>query len=194
VTTPSHDQQESSRRPTPLVQNAELFGALALSESVEVACPAISAWHLVCSIERISEFSPECAEARWLDGATGPAVGGRFDGTNRVLIDGEEAVWTRTCTVTALVPGEHFAYVVGDQFDGSAASEWAFTVMAQSAETCVITQSFRHLPDGMSGTRYRADAHPDEAAEIVQRRATELRGGMRQTLARMRDVLEATGN
>jgi uncharacterized protein YndB with AHSA1/START domain len=194
VTTPSHAPRESSRRPTPLVQNAALFGAWTLSKSVEVACPAVSAWQLVCSVERIGEFSPECAEAQWFDGVTGPAVGARFGGTNRVLIDGEEAVWTRTCTVTALVPGEHFAYVVGDRFDGSAASEWAFTVTARSAGTCLITQSFRHLPDGMSGTRHRADAHPDEAAEIVQRRARELSDGMRQTLARMRDALEATSH
>ncbi|WP_204004158.1 SRPBCC family protein [Virgisporangium aurantiacum] len=180
------------RRPTPLDRNTELFSALAVSESVTVACPAGSAWQLVCTIERIGEFSPECAEAHWLDGATGPAVGARFDGTNRVTVDGGELVWTRTCTVTALVPGEHFAYVVGDRFDGTAASEWAFTVLARSAETCRITQSFRHLPDGMSGTRSQADAHPDEAAEIVDRRAGQLRAGMRQTLARMRAVLEAT--
>jgi hypothetical protein len=163
---------------------------MVLTEAVQVECPPTQAWQLVCDIERIGEFSPECVSARWLGGAVGPAVGARFEGTNHVVVDGDEAVWSRPCTVTVLTPGMYFAYVVGDRFDGTAASEWAFRIDATVSGTCTITQSFRHLPRGLSGTRSQADAHPEEAAEILRRRAVALRDGMRQTLARMRKSLE----
>jgi hypothetical protein len=72
-------------------------------------------------------------------------------------------------------------HVVGDRFNGTAVAEWAYRVAAATGGTCTITQSVRHLPDGLSGTRSQADAHPEAAEEILHRRAAALRDGMRQT-------------
>jgi Polyketide cyclase / dehydrase and lipid transport len=181
---------EYGPRPVPLAENSDLFETFALTETVEVSCSPAEAWRLVSNVERIGEFSPECVSARWLDSATGPTVGARFEGTNRVVVDGDEAVWIRPCVVTAVVSGEYFAYVVGDRFNGTAAAEWAFRVEATTDGTCTITHSFRHMPDGLSGTRSQADAHPEAAVEILRRRAIALQDGMRKTLGRMRNQLE----
>jgi hypothetical protein len=180
---------EHGPRPQPLDHNAELFGAMVLTESIDAACSPPAAWALVADIARIGEFSPECVGTRWLDGATGLAVGARFEGTNRVEYGEDEVVWIRLCTVTGLETGDRFSYTVGDRYDGTPACEWEFLV-ADRPGGCAITQTFRHLADGLSGLRVEADSRPDEAAEVIARRSSDLRAGMRQTLERMRGVLE----
>jgi uncharacterized protein YndB with AHSA1/START domain len=61
---------------------------------------------VVTDVTRVAEWSHECRGAEWLDGASAPAVGARFRGTNKVSRFG----WSRVCTVTALEPGRSFAY------------------------------------------------------------------------------------
>jgi hypothetical protein len=182
---------EYGARPEPLAENAALFGALVLTETVAIGCEPWQAYQLVSSIERIGEFSPECVTAQWLGEATGPAVGARFEGTNRVVVGEDEVVWIRPCTVTGVTEGEYFAYVVGDRYDGSPATQWEFLIEA-TAGGCVVTQSFRHFADGLSGLRGEADANPEMAAAILSSRVESLQAGMRQTLARMRTSLELT--
>jgi hypothetical protein len=180
---------EHGARPQPLASNTGLFGALTLTESLDVSCPPAAAWALVSDIARIGEFSPECVGTRWLDGATGLAVGSRFEGTNRVEYGEDEVIWIRPCTVTGVDTGVRFSYTVGDRYDGTPAGEWEFLV-ADRPGGCAVTQTFRHLADGLSGLRAEADEHPDAAADVIARRSVELRAGMRQTLDRMRAVLE----
>jgi hypothetical protein len=48
-----------------------------------VDAPPEVLWALVTDITRMGEWSPETHHARWLGGATGPAVGARFQGYNR---------------------------------------------------------------------------------------------------------------
>ena len=172
-------------------ENNDLFGSLELSVSLEMACSPEEAWQLVSDVTRIGEFSPECIDARWIDGAAGPAKGARFEGTNRVVSDAGDAevIWIRPCTVTTAEPPGRFAYTVGDRYDGSPATEWE--VLIEPTEMgCRITQRFHHLPGGLSGLRQQADSDPARAAQIVADRADGLRQGMTQTLAAMKDVLE----
>jgi uncharacterized protein YndB with AHSA1/START domain len=61
---------------------------------------------VVADVTRISEWSHECHSAAWLDGATGPALGARFRGSNKVNRFG----WSRVCTITELEPGRRFGY------------------------------------------------------------------------------------
>jgi uncharacterized protein YndB with AHSA1/START domain len=177
-------------RPEPLAAHRELFSALDVRASVEVECPPTAAWRLITDIARIAEFSPECVAARWLDGAEGPEVGARFEGTNRVG-DGDGAyTWIRPCTVTACDPNRVFAYDVGDRYDGTAASTWTF-VLEPAADGCRIQQTFRHAPDGLSGLREIADSDPVQAEDIIRLRAADLQTGMTRTLHAMKSVLEA---
>lgn len=175
-------------RPTPLAQNDPLFESVSAVARIEVACAPAQAWALITDVTRIGEFSPECIDARWIEGS-GPSVGARFEGTNRVGNDDYEFVWIRPCTITAADEPKHFAYTVGDRYDGSPASEWDFAI-EPAGDGCAITQTFRHVPDGITGVRVSADAEPDRAAEIIQARLVELRRGMTETLGRMKAVLE----
>lgn len=66
----------------------------------------------IADVNRMGEWSPECVAARWVDGATGPAVGAKFEGDNRVAWVGLTVKrWTTTSEVTACVPGAVFEFV-----------------------------------------------------------------------------------
>ena len=95
---------EHGPRPTSLRQNEAIFARFAVSISLEVTCSAAAAYALITDITRIGEFSPECIGATWLDGATAPRVGARFEGTNLRVAEGAEHVWIRPCTITVATP------------------------------------------------------------------------------------------
>lgn len=183
---------EHGPRPEPLAANADAFGQWSVEEVIDVRCSAADAWALITDVTRIGEFSPECATAAWTVGDSA-AVGNRFDGTNRVVVELEgttyESTWTRPCTVTACVENEVFAYSVGDRYDGSPASHWEFRLESTSSG-CRVTQVFRHDRDGLSGIRLQADADPARASEIIADRTAGIAAGMRSTLGAMKSVLE----
>ena len=43
----------------------------------------LTVYALVTDVTRMGEWSPETQKAAWVDGATGPAVGAKFKGTNK---------------------------------------------------------------------------------------------------------------
>ncbi|HEX4725296.1 MAG TPA: SRPBCC family protein [Pseudonocardiaceae bacterium] len=69
-----------------------------ITRSVEIAADPPAVWAMVTDLPRMGEFSPENIGGRWLDGATGPAVGARYRGFNRHNGDGREW-WTRVTVV-----------------------------------------------------------------------------------------------
>jgi uncharacterized protein YndB with AHSA1/START domain len=174
---------DNGPRPVPNPANDALFANLVLTASVEVAAPARAAYDLVSDITRIGDLSPECVSASWVGD-------GVFEGTNRIAFGEDEYVWIRPCRVTADVPGSRWAYAVGDRWDGSPASEWEWSFASLPDGGCRVTQTFRHVPDGLSGLRSQADTDPANAAAFVAARTASLREGMRTTLARLRDLLE----
>jgi hypothetical protein len=64
-----------------------------------VGAPADPVWELVTDVTRTGEWRRENTGAVWLDGATGPAVGARFSGTNRR----GKTKWASTCEVIGAV-------------------------------------------------------------------------------------------
>ena len=138
---------EHGLRPEPAAANDALFGAIEATATVEVACTPMAAWQLVADIGRIGEFSPECADARWTDGATFPAEGARFEGTNRVVNENHDSqyIWIRPCKVT----------VRGRQ--STSATRWA-----------TVTTEHRPL-SGTSGSR-----RPQPVAASLNNSATSL--------------------
>jgi hypothetical protein len=75
-----------------------------------IPCPVAQARALVCDVERIGEFSPECVAAWWLPGYPARTVGGRFERRNRVA-DGDDAdEWIRPCQVVVFDPPREFAW------------------------------------------------------------------------------------
>jgi uncharacterized protein YndB with AHSA1/START domain len=177
--------------PRPDVDHAldELFATMTFSAETTAECEIDQAWDVVSAIGRIGEFSPECAQAWWVDVHLANTVGARFEGKNRV--DGPNGTheWIRPCEITAWDPPRLISWTVGDRFDGTPATEWTFEV-APAATGVIIRQRFRHLPDGLSGLREAAQKAPENAAELVRNRSAKLSQAMAQTLSRMRAVLE----
>jgi hypothetical protein len=65
--------------------------SVVVDRSPDVVFAAIS------DITRTGEWSPECVAGRWVSGATGPAVGARFEGDNKAVVAGLTLKnWTTT--------------------------------------------------------------------------------------------------
>jgi hypothetical protein len=82
---------EHGPRPPPGHGLDPLFAAMTVAVEAVIPCPVAQAWALVCDVERIGEFSPECVAAWWLPGYPARAVGGRFEGRPHELTSGPAA-------------------------------------------------------------------------------------------------------
>src|SRR5215203_1512689 len=71
---------------------------------------------LVADVTRTPQFSPEVTAVRWLDGATGPAVGARFEAVNTA---GSGRSWTNRPVVTVADTGREFAFSRTEPFAGT---------------------------------------------------------------------------
>ncbi len=146
-----------------------------VSETVDA--PPRAVYDLVTDVPRMGEWSPETASCRWLDGATGPAVGARFRGSNRR----GPLVWATTCTVTAAEPGKRFAFAVA--WGGVAISDWAYDFEA-TGTGCTVVESWS---DRRPGAMRLASMPVMGVAD----RAKHNRRGMVVTLAALKRAAEA---
>jgi len=74
----------------------------------DIAAPAEKVWSLVTDLPRMGEWSPENSGGKWVKGATGPALGAVFQGTNKNGI----RRWSTTVTVVACEPNTVFEFAV----------------------------------------------------------------------------------
>lgn len=145
--------------------------------TVRMAASPAEVWAVVSDPTGYGRLSPECTGGRWLDGATGPAAGARFKGTNKRGI----IRWSTTCTVEECIPNEAFSFVVGDS-----GTRWAYRLEADGDGT-LVTES-----------REAAGEYPAIARLFtrfllggVEEHTAELRQGMEATLERVRAIVEA---
>jgi len=135
-----------------------------------VAAAPDTLYALVADVTRMGEWSPETVEAAWLGDATGPAVGARFSGRNRI----GSTAWTTKPTVTVADPGRTFAFKV----PGRSGASWTYTFEAVPGGTRVSEQA-------------RQDRRSPLPIRLIQRRAgvtdraEHLRAGMTVTLERL---------
>lgn len=73
-----------------------------------IAAPAEQLYDMVSDLPRMGEWSPENQGGKWIKGATGPAVGARFQGVNA---HGSKR-WTTTCVIEQADRGKAFAFRV----------------------------------------------------------------------------------
>ena len=97
-------------------------------------------YDLVSDVRRMGEWSPECQRCVWLDGATGPAVGARFKGSNAH----GKARWSTKTKVVAAEPGSEFAFVTSHL--GRDMTKWSYRFEPTSNGT-TVTESFEMLAD-----------------------------------------------
>lgn len=147
--------------------------------SVVVAARPEVVYALVADVTRTPEFSPEVTSVRWLDGATGPSVGARFEAVNTAA-SGKS--WKNRPVVTVAEPGREFAFTRTEPFAGTIA--WRYRLEPVQGGTRVTESYAVERPVSRLGWF---------AIEKVYRggiRREVLRDGMRRTLERLREVLE----
>jgi len=149
-----------------------------LTETIEVAATPEAVWALVSDLPGMGRLSPEATGGTWVKGATGPAVGARFKGSNR---NGWRR-WSTTSTVTEAVPGRDFGFRV--RYAGLPVSVWHFDIEATPAG-CRVTQTWT---DERSALLRRSGG----VATGVRDRETHNREGMRTTLQRVKTAAEVT--
>jgi hypothetical protein len=105
---------------------------LNVTVSATIAAPAKVVYDLISDVTRMPEFSPENIRGEWLGGATGPAVGAKFKGTNKL----GSTTWATKPTITAAEPGRVFAFKV----PGASGAQWTYEFAEQGGVT-VLTES-----------------------------------------------------
>jgi hypothetical protein len=76
------------------------MGTLKRTSRVEVETDASpeAVWAVVSDVTRVGDWSHECLAGEWVDGATGPQVGARFRGRNRV----DRRSWSRVNEIVSM--------------------------------------------------------------------------------------------
>jgi len=132
-------------------------------------------YRVVSDVTRMGEWSPETTKCEWIDGATGPAVGARFKGSNKRGI----ARWSTKPKVVVADPGREFAFEVDTDV------RWTYRLAAEGSGT-QLTESFEMLRD----IRWYY-AFAERWVMGIKDRHADLERGMAETLQRMKRVIEA---
>jgi hypothetical protein len=107
----------------------------ATAVSRDVAAPCAAVWALVADLPRMGEWSPENTGGSWVKGATGPAVGAVFRGTNK---NGFWR-WTTDVTVVECEPGAVFEFAVTS--GRVAVANWRYE-FEEAEGGCRVTESW----------------------------------------------------
>ena len=108
------------------------------SVTVHIRATPEEIWPLVSDVTNTKRFAAETFDAKWLDGATGPAVGVRFKG--HVKRNGWGPVYWSVATIEACEPGREFAFAV-DLLPGRPGIRWRYRFEPKGDGTDV-TESF----------------------------------------------------
>jgi uncharacterized protein YndB with AHSA1/START domain len=144
-----------------------------------MAAPPEVVYELVADVTRMPEFSPEVTECRWLDGATGPAVGARFAARNK--FSRGPAVGNKP-VITAVEPGRRISWSRTEPFGGTV--EWTYELLPH-AEGTEVVESYRALKPVSRFGWVIISLFSSKDRRGVQR------AGMEQTLQRIRAHVEA---
>ena len=149
-----------------------------------VRCDVPTAWALVTDIELPVHCSTELQGVDWLDGATGVAVGARFQGRSKHEAFGD---WATICEVVEVEDQRRWVYdVVGP--NGISAT-WAFEV--EPASDGVLVRQWGRMGPGPSGLTPAIVAQPGKEARIISRRLAEWQNNMRANLEWVRSQAES---
>ena len=142
---------------------------------VHVARSPEVVYGVVSDVTRMGEWSPETVKCEWLDGASMPAVGVRFKGTNkRGLVR-----WTTKPTLVVADPGREFAFEVANDI------RWTYRFDPDGTGTR-LSESFEMLRD----IRWYY-AFAERWLMGVKDRRADLERAMATTLERIKRVVES---
>jgi hypothetical protein len=135
-------------------------------------------YELVSDITRMGEWSPETYRCRWLDGASGPAVGARFKGHNRR----GRARWSNTLKVLVADPGREFAFRRDVLHCG--VCDWRYRMEPEGAGT-LLTESYEVVEPDWAVNNWFAGLMLG-----VEDRDDDLAQGLRTTLERIKQAAD----
>ncbi|MBW0103389.1 SRPBCC family protein [Pseudonocardia sp. KRD291] len=143
--------------------------------STTIASPPEQVWRMVSDITRMGEWSPETTGGRWRGGATGPAAGARFVGSNRH----GRIRWSTHCRVTECEPSSRFTFVVGES-----ATAWGWILEPDGDGTRVT-----HWRESVGTTNPLVKAL-QKSGLLGRDREAMMVEGMRRTLDAVRSAAE----
>ncbi len=150
---------------------------LAVSVSKTIDAPAVVLYDMISDVTTMPTYSPETVAATWIKGATGPVVGAKFKGTNKM----GTSKWSTKPTVTAAERGSQFSFKV----PGGAGAEWTYAFTTDAAGRTVVTESMVQTKPSPAIIRYL------QRRNGVTDRAANLREAMTTTLNRLADAATA---
>jgi Hemerythrin HHE cation binding domain/Polyketide cyclase / dehydrase and lipid transport len=153
-----------SRRVIPRAGGAEVVVGAAID----------AVWRIVSDVTRVGEWSHECRRVEWLDGATKPAPGVRFRGTNKA----GPWTWSRVNEILVAEEPRRFMWRTVPTLAFPDSSEWRIDLEAVDGGTRVV-QSYRVLRAPAVLTRlypFLVPAHRDRTTGLTEdlRRLGEL--------------------
>jgi len=147
--------------------------------STVVAAPPEVVYDVVADVTRTPDLSPDVVSCRWLDGATGPVAGARFEAVNTSRAG---RTWKNRPVVTVAEPGREFAFTRTEPLAGTIA--WRYRLEPVEGGTRVTESYEVQRPVSRLGWL---------VIERVFRggnRREALRAGMRTTLEQLRAAVE----
>jgi len=132
--------------------------------SRDIAAPSQKVWELVADLPRMGEWSPENAGGKWMNGATGPALGAVFKGNNRNGL----RRWSTKVTVVGCEPAKVFEFAVTS--GPLEVANWRYEFETTDAG-CRVTESWVDKRKPWFATIARVMG--DHSAENADRQMTE---------------------
>ena len=154
-----------------------------LEVSTHIDASPEKVWALMGDPTRIPEFSPEVQRVTWIGGATGPAIGARFRGSNRL---GWHR-WSTTCEVVAYELGREIAWNVSA--GGVPISRWGYLLAVAGEGVCRLTETFDDRRPGI--IRFAPVSFVVSSVRGVRDITGHNRAGMEQTLAAIKAAAES---
>jgi hypothetical protein len=146
--------------------------------SIHIDASPEKVYGLVSDVRRMGEWSPECRHCEWLDGATGPAVGARFKGSNRSGF----ARWSTKPRVVAADEGREFAFAT--ELRGKDLTKWSYRFEPDGDGT-KVTESFEMMNDTPGYINFT-----EKYVMRIKDRKADLEKNMQATLTRIKATVE----
>jgi uncharacterized protein YndB with AHSA1/START domain len=141
-----------------------------------IAAPPERIYAMVSDLPRMGEWSPENTGGAWVGGATGPAVGAKFDGHNAI----GPHKWTTIATITRVEPGRVFEFRV--TVGPVKVATWRYE-FAATPEGCTVTETWTDQRNGVA-------KFLSKLSTKVTDRAEHNRANMETTLANLATAAE----
>ena len=140
---------------------------------IHVNAPPEKLYEMVTDVTRIPEWSPETAKVQWLGGATGPAVGAQFKGTNK----NKFMRWSTKPRVVVADEAREFSFVVPSMVGGKDLTKWTYRFEPATDGGTDVTESFDIVND-IPGVITLCDRYllgiKDRRADLVENMGTTL--------------------